>query len=239
LGLFTQCRLARYLDSLEPAHIESLARVLLSALFESLHVRRVHVVGAVLSTDEALNRFAGKLSSFEIKHQPIQGVTFGLDTDKNIHSRWNLFLEGGVLPELNLYTYHGTGFRPPPEWPEAIMRTAAVSALWLDGRGSWGRSEGDLYLACKRSRLGRSLFLGVPHPAAATAGLELRQICQTVQTMKASHRPGSVKLSRWFWQRRRFLRTFDKILINRLGVEKLAAMLRTAGLEPDQWLLGN
>ena len=239
MGLFTQCRLACYLDSLEPAHIESRARVLLSALFESLRVRTVHVVGTALSTDDALNRFAGKLSSLEIKHQPVQGVTFGIDKDKNILSRWDLFLEGGVLPELNLCTYHGTRFHPPPAWPETIIKTSGCNALWFEGKGYWGRSEGDLYLACKRSMLGRSLFLGVPDLAAAGAGLELRQICQTVQTMRVVQRSEGVRLSRWFWQRRRFLKAFDRILINRLGVEKLAGILRTAGIEPGQWLSGN
>jgi hypothetical protein len=239
LGLFTQCRLARYLDSFEPAHIESLARMLLSGFFDSLHVKTVHVVGAALSTEEALNRVAEQLSNIKIKHQPTQGVTFGLNKDKNILSRWTLFLEGGPLPELTLSTFHGTGFRPPPEWQEAIMKTAAVNTLWFDGKGDWGRSEGDLYIACKRRMLGRSLFLGIPDPAAAGAGLELREVCQTVQTTRVSRRSEYFKLSRWFWQRRGFLRVFDRILINRLGVEKLAAILRVMGIESDQWLSGN
>jgi hypothetical protein len=196
-------------------------------------------VGAALSREGALSRFAEQLSSIKIKHQPTQGVTFGLDKDKNILSRWTLFLEGGPLPELSLSTYHGTGFRPPPGWPAAIMKTAAVNALWFDGKGDWGRSEGDLYIACKRRLLGHSLFLGVPDLAASTAGLELRQVCQTIQTMRVFHDAEYFKLSGWFWQRRRFLRTFDRVLINRLGVEKLAAILRTMDLEPDQWLSGN
>jgi hypothetical protein len=239
LGLFTQCRLACYLDSLDSAHIQSRTRALLSAHFDSLHVRTTHVVGAVLSTEQALDRFARQLSGLEIRHQPVQGVTFAVDKDKNILSRWDLFLEGGVLPELSLSTYHGTRFHAPPAWPETIIKTRACNTLWFEGKGYWGRSEGDLYLACKRRMLGRSLFLGVPDLAAAGAGLELRRICQTIQTMRVVQRSEGVKLSRWFWQRRRFLKTFDRILINRLGAEKLAGILRIAGIEPGQWLSGN
>jgi hypothetical protein len=212
---------------------------LLSAFFNSLHVRTVHIVGAALSTEEALSRFAGKLSSIQIKQEPTQGLTFGLDKGKNMLSRWTLFLEGGPLPELSLSTYHGTGFRPPAEWPEVVIKTAGLNVLWFDGKGDWGRSEGDLYIACKRRMLGRSLFLGIPDSAAARAGLELREACWTVQTMRVSHRSEYCKLSRWFWQRRRFLAIFDRILINQLGMEKLSAILQTMNLEPHQWLSGN
>jgi len=119
------------------------------------------------------------------------------------------------------------------------MKTAAVNALWFDGKGYWGRSEGDLYLYRKRAMLGRSLFLGVPDPSVARAGLELRHICQTVQTMKVQRHSEYFKLSRWSWRQRRFLKSFDNLLVDKLGAEKLAETLRTMGIDPDRWLSGN
>lgn len=229
----------RYLNGLEPAHIESQARIFLSALFGSLHIKTVHIVGSALLPEEALGKFAAQLAGIKIKHQPTQGLTFALDKEKNVLSRWSLFLEGGPLPELSLCTYHGTGFRSPHEWPVEIMKTTATNVLWFGGKGYWGLSEGDLYLYCKRAILGSSLFLGVPDSSAAGAGFELRRICQTVQTMKARRHSEYFKLSDWSWRQRRFLKSFDSILIESLGAEKLADTLRAMDIDPDRWLSGS
>lgn len=236
MGLFTQCRLARNLDSLEPAHVASQVRLFTSALFDSLNATKIHIVSAVLPVEEAIQRLAAQISSFAIKHQPIQGVTFGINKDENILSRWDLFLEGGPLPELNISTYHGTHFRPPAHWPETIMATGAVNAFWFEGKGYWGSNQSDLYLLLKRMALRRFMLLGIPDPAASAAGNELRELCSSIRTNLAQNETGAFKLSRWWWRRKRFVRDFDEALLEKVGAAGMAVILRALGISYQQWI---
>jgi hypothetical protein len=235
LGLFTQCRLTRHLDGLEPAYIASQVRLFTSAFFDSLNVRTVHLVDAVLPAELATARLADQISGIAVRPRPIQGVTFGVNKDENDLSRWDFFLEGGALPELNLSTYHGTHFRPPDEWLETVMGSGAVNALWFEGKGTRGSSESDVYLFCKRTALRRSLFLGVPDSAAAAAGSELRALCSSVHTSVAREQTGAFKLSRWWWRQKRFVRNFDQALLERAGAARMAAILTALGIGYEPW----
>jgi hypothetical protein len=235
LGLFTQCRLTRQLDGLEPAHIASQVRLFASAFFDSLNVRTVHFAGAVLPTEQAAARLANQISGIAIRHRPIQGVTFGVNKDENVLSRWDFLLEGGALPELNLSTYHGTHFRLPDEWPEKVMATGAVSALWFEGKGYWGHQESDVYLLLKRMALWRSLFLGVPDGPSATAGNELREFCSSIRIHGALQERGTFKLSRWRWRQKKFVKDFDRALLERAGAAKMAAVLEAVGISSEAW----
>ncbi len=236
MGLFTQCRLARYLDSLEPAHIASQVQLLTSVLFDSLNARTIHIVGAVLPAEEASARFADRLSRIAVKHRPIHGVTFGVNKEENILSRWDFFLEGGPLPELNVCTYHGTHFRPPDKWPETIVGARAANALWFEGKGYWGTKQSDLYLFLKRAALRRSIFLGIPDAPAAAAGNELREICSSIRTDVAREEKGAFRLSRWSWRKKKFVRDFDRALLEKVGTARMTAILTTLGINNEQWL---
>lgn len=233
MGLFTQCRLTRSLDCLEPAHIASQVRLFTFAFCDSLNVRTVHLVDAVLPVEEAVARFSNQISGISPRRRPIRGVTFGVNKDENALSRWSFLLEGGALPELNLSTYHGTHFRPPADWPETIMATGAVNAFWFERKGYWGNQESDVYLFLKRMALRRSLFSGVPDAAAATAGGELRALCSSVHINVA--RTGPFKLSRWWWRQNRFVREFDRALLENAGAARMAALLAALGPGYESW----
>lgn len=236
MGLFTQCRLTRHLDGLEPAHIASQVRLFTSALFDSLSVRTVHLVDAALPAEEGAARVANQISGIAVRHRPIRGVTFGVNKDENILSRWDLFLEGGPLPELNVCTYHGTHFRPPADWPETIMATGAVDAFWFEGKGYWGNRQSDLYLLLKRMALRRSMLMGIPNAAAAAAGNELRELCSSIRTNAVQNETGTFKLSRWWWRRNRFVRDFDEALLEKVGAARMAGTLTALGISYEQWI---
>jgi hypothetical protein len=236
LGLFTQCRLARALDSLERRHIEAETRALSSAFLDSLRVKVIQLAAANYSIEEVLVSLPERVARLEVRHQPTLGVTFAIDKDKTPGSRWDLFLEGGPLPQLTLCTYHGTGFRCPRGWGEDIITSGGANALWIDSKGYWGGCEGDLYLFLKRRNFGRSLFLGVPQSEASEAGLQLRHACRTVRVATAVDRPEPLRLSRWSWQQKRFVRRFDTALTETLGAERLRRILEAMGIDLKLWL---
>ena len=48
--------------------------------------------------------------------------------------------------------------------------------------------------------------------------------------------PGLYQLSSWRWSQRRFVRKFDKLLLDSLGREELAKALKPMGTDLDHWL---
>jgi hypothetical protein len=166
------------------------------------------------------------------------GMSFGLDKESNPRSWWNLNLYRGPLPVLELLSYHGYDFKPRGGWERSLFANGeAVHVLWMDARTGvgvkryWG-DGGDIYLLQKRQNL-LPFSKGDSGEEAVKAGRRLRDLCRIVWRRQRGNKAGLYKLSSL--DQKRFMRKFDKALLDEVGAEKLAALLEVMGTNLDHW----
>lgn len=173
------------------------------------------------------------------KLQPIpkvsRGISFGIDRKPDgPNSAWSVILHYGPLPLLQIELSDITGFRPPKPWRNSVVWSKC--AHMIHGKSGRYLGGGDhLFLMLKRHKL-------FPHSKgdasdeAVTAGQLLRKWCREVWQEQSGNSESLYELSSWQWRRKRFVRKFDEMLIQRVGSESLDATLKEMGTRLESWL---
>jgi len=171
------------------------------------------------------------------------GVAFGInEAPLGPRSRWELYLHRGPLPVLELRLCDRLGFRPPQKWRERLLAGEACDVLCVGGSSWLSRSNrgylGDahhVYLLLKREKL-FPWSKGDSSDSAVAAGQRLRRMCEEAWSIEPSEKAGPFELSSLQWSQKRFVRKFDKLLIECAGVQELCSVLKTMGTDLDRWL---
>jgi hypothetical protein len=164
------------------------------------------------------------------------GINFGIEQRLN-SSGCTLYCRSGPLPVVELGVLYFADRQSPREWAETLVATKAVDVVYT--RTPWLRRErrygaGDSrYLLWKRARLFREPKASI---GAVQAGCVLRELCKGVWN---DPKRGLAKLeaTRWWpWSQRRFIKAFDKALVEQVGEEKLTEIFGAMGTTVEQWL---
>lgn len=178
------------------------------------------------------------------------GITFGMDeVPLRPSSRWQLYLHRGPLPVLQLRIADASGFRPPSGWGEKLLANGAADVayqgaggylgdphhIWLclSGSGYLGEAH-DIYLLLKSQKI-FPWSKGGSSDEAVGAGQRLREICKAVWAHRGSRGKRWQSVSAWRWGQRRFLRSFDRLLVERLKFDDLQGLLTVIGTSAESW----
>ena len=205
---------------------------------EASHKLSRHLVIHVepLPMPELLARIQGQDLSAEM----CAGVrTFGINFD--IEQRFNssgctLYYRFGPLPVLELGVLYFADVQSPREWAGSLVSSKAVDVVftetdWLRLGKRYGAGD-RRYLLWKRDKLLRE-------PKATTHALQegcvLREQCSAVWH-KRSNDLAKKAAKIWPGSHVRFIRAFDKALVDEVGYDKLSKLLAALGTTIDQWL---
>jgi hypothetical protein len=166
-----------------------------------------------------------------------RGISFALEQDGKSRSDWDLFLHRDPLPLLDLRTLVDGGFDPAPGWGTRLIEKG-TGDVFCDSTGYFGRQH-YIYLLLKQQRL-RRYSSGQPAPEAVAAGLELRRECLKVSArasdQKPDQKPERYMLSGGTSKKRRFLRQFDRALLDAVGSANLQEILKAMSIDLDLWI---
>jgi len=189
-----------------------------------------------LPMSELLARIQGQDLSVEM----CAGVrTFGINFDikqRSNSSGCTLYYRFGPLPILELGVLYFADVQSPREWAESLVSSKAVEVIrtqtdWLRLNKRYGAGD-RRYLLWKRDKLLRE-------PKATTHALQegrvLRELCSGVWN-KRSNDLAKKAANIWPGSHVRFIRAFDKALVEEVGFDKLSKLLATMGTTIDQWL---
>jgi len=161
-----------------------------------------------------------------------RGISFALEGDSTSKSDWSLFLHRGPLPLLDLGTLVNGGFDPAPGWGIRLIERD-TGDVFCDSTGYFG-SEHHIYLLLKQQRLFRR-SVGQSAPEAVAAGLELRRACLKVSAQASDQTPKRYLLPGGNSAKRRFLRQFDRALLDAVESANLEEILKEMGINTDLW----
>jgi len=163
-----------------------------------------------------------------------RGISFGIDVQPSgPKTDWKVIFHRGPLPLLEIELSDITGFHPPQRWVDSIAESKAAHII--SKRHSYFGGGDHLFLMLKRFKL-FPYSKGSSSSEAVAAGQRLRKLCGGVW-QKLSDDPETLyELSSWEWKRKRFVRTFDKALLEHAGSEYLDALLKEMGTRLDSWL---
>ena len=217
------------------SHLKATAGISLSELSNASSRELEPLKADVLPTGKAIRQCCSRMAQAPQLPCISAGIIFGIDKEPNRpRTAWGLKLHRGPLTLLELCISDGRGFKPPSGWAEPLIGREAAHVLWISGKGYVGGGE-YLYLLLKRQQL-FPYSKGESSEGAVGAGQHLRRLCQEVWSEQGHEKPGPYKLSSSRWSQKRFVRKFDKILVARVGGEKLGQILRAMGTDLDQWL---
>jgi hypothetical protein len=259
MALFPKCLIRQFVDGLASEQLEVEAKRYLTNVFDGLEVRSVERLSKTYSVEDAINSISIELAqqkppsagSGALFSQALDGnqtlmlhggaistgVTFGIDTDVNPRSRWDVLLHRNPLPLLEMRTYHGYHFKQRPGWRKRII--AAGAAVWTDGM--FGITvphfcgPGDLIYLLNKWRTIFVRFNGTPSEDAVHAGFQLRQFCRSAWERKANKFDNIYCLPFWKGKRVAFMHSFDSSLLDEMGADKLTLFLRAMGTDWDEW----
>ena len=260
MGLFALNPASRFIDGLSGDLIQSEAEIVLTAFFNVMKAREIHLGSAssrilvdlveketgrpfspspvdarkVLPPKAAAHVCAFRLTEFPQLPNISGGVSFGIEeAPDNPKNSWQLFLHRGPLPLLSLEIADGSTFHPPSGWEGVLANTGgAANVVWTHGK-YFGAAE-SIYLFKKR----RKLFphsKGISTDNALKSGRYLRQLCSDVWR----ERPEATKpyrLSSWKRTQKRFMKSFDDLLVRKVGAEELSQVLAAMGTNLPEWL---
>jgi hypothetical protein len=221
--------------------IEAASRPLLEGFFKSLSVHtvrlspRLHPV--TLDAAAAIGACSRRMTELKPLQKGSRGISFALEQDGKSSSDWDLFLHRDPLPLLDLGTQVDDGFDPAPGWGAGLIEKG-TGDVFCDSTGYFG-SQHYIYLLLKQQRL-RRYSSGQSAPEAVAAGLELRRECLKVSAIasdqKPDQKPERYMLSGGTSKKRRFLRQFDRALLDAVGSANLQEILKAMGIDLDLWI---
>lgn len=189
----------------------------------------------VESVEIAVETCATRISKLRPIPKISRGIAFGIDRKpEGPNSSWSVVLHCGPLPLLEIELSDVTGFRPPKPWRNSIVESKCAHVI--SGKGGSYLGGGDhLFLMLKRCKL-FPYSKGDASSEAVIAGQRLRQWCREVWQEQSGNSESLHELSSWQWRRKRFVREFDKMLIQRVGSETFSATLKQMGTRLESWL---
>lgn len=217
------------------AHLKATAGISLSELSKAEGREPAPLKTDVLPTGEAIGVCCLRMTQAPQLPGLSSGIVFGMGKEPNSpRNAWELGLHRGPLPLLELRISDGLGFKPPKGWAETLINSEAAHVLWVSGKGYVGGAD-YLYLLLKRQEL-FPWSKGDSSEGAVATGQHLRRLCKEVWSKQGGEKHGLYTLSSWRWSQKRFVRKFDKLLVDQVGREKLAQVLQAMGTDLDQWL---
>ena len=185
--------------------------------------------------ETAVETCARRMSKLRPIPKVSRGISLGIDREPDgPNSSWSIVLHRGPLPLLQIELSDITGFHPPQMWQNSVVESDCAHVI--SGKGGSYLGCGDhLFLMLKRYRL-------FPHSKgdasseAVIAGQRLRKWCREIWLEQSGNAESLYELSSWQWRRERFVRKFDKMLIQRVGSETFNATLKEMGTRLESWL---
>jgi hypothetical protein len=160
-----------------------------------------------------------------------RGISFGIDVEPSgPNTSWKLILHRGPLPLLQIELGSVSGFHPPSGWRDALTNRHCAHVI----QSKIGSGD-NVFLSLKRTAL-FPYSKGNSSAEAVSAGGQLRILCGEAWQMQTGTSSTLYELSSWNWQRRRFTRKFDQILIDHVGSENLDAILTRMDTRLESWL---
>lgn len=265
MGLFSQCPARRFIDGLTDRYVEDGARILLSGFISAIGARTIYLrtglspemrasveretgsslAGSVLAgeprriethpADQGVGVLSVRMTQIPMLPRVSGGVTFGVDEEPiSPRTQWHLVFHRGPLLLLEIDISDGTGFKPPRGWVESLTSRGAAHICWESKKGYVGSGD-HLYLFFKRLKV-------FPHSKHSSneegiqAGIHLRQLCRDVWSKHGWEQAGVYQLSSGRGSQQRFVRKFDKMLLDRLGPEALTKVLEQMGTTLHEWV---
>jgi hypothetical protein len=250
------CDIIRFITSLSEEDARGETHAFLSAIFKSMEVQEVTRVGIKYTADEAshtlsrhlviyveplpMSELLARIQGQDLSVEMCAGVrTFGINFD--IEQRFKssgctLYYRFGPLPVLELGVLYFADVQSPREWAESLVSSKAVDVIrtqtdWLRLNKRYGAGD-RRYLLWKRDKL-----LGEPTATtnALQAGRVLRELCSAVWNKRSNDLAKKAE-NIWPGSNVRFIRAFDKALVDEVGFDKLSKLLEPLGTTIDQWL---
>jgi hypothetical protein len=265
MGIFSQCPARKFIEGITDVPVKEGAQALLTALFSSLGAQTVYLKsglsremrtsieketnsslsGAFAPTEpERIESFSAReapnIMATRMTHIPMLpgvscGLSFGLEeAPSGPRTRWGLVLHRGPLLMLEIEIADGNGFKPKSGWAYSMVLSGAAHVCWDCDKGYLGNDD-NLYLFLKRARLFPH-SKGPSNEIAINAGLRLRQLCREIWSEQAGQGASPSALSSSSWRQKRFIKNFDRMLVDRIGREELAGLLTAMATDSDQWL---
>ncbi len=183
----------------------------------------------------AVETCAIRMSKLRVKPRVSRGISFGIGREPDGPKwRWSVVFHRGPLPLLQIELSDASGFQPPQTWLDSITKSNCAHVMW-SANSYLGRGD-HLFLMLKR----RHLFpysKGSDAAEAVAAGKRLREMCREVWRKQNGGKEENLQeLSSWQWRRRRFVRNFDRALLELAGAEDLNAVLKDMGTRLESWL---
>ena len=250
------CTVTRFVTSFSEEGVRGETHAFLSATFKSMEVHEVTRVGIKYAAEEAsyrlsrhlvvhieplpMREFLAQIQGQDLSVEMCAGVrTFGINFDikqRNNSSGCTLYYRFCPLPVLELTVLYFADVQSPREWAEALVSNKAVDVVftetdWLRLGRRYGAGD------CRNLLWKRNKLLKVPKAAPHTLqeGRVLRELCSAVWNKRSNDLATKAAII-WPGSNVRFIRAFDKALVDEVGFEKLSKLLETLGTTIDQWL---
>lgn len=183
----------------------------------------------------AVETCATRMSKLRPIPKVSRGISFGIDREPDgPNSRWSVVLHRGPLPFLAIELSDITGFQQPRQWLNSVIEGNCAHVICRKG-GSYSGGGDHLFLMLKRYKL-FPYSKGDASSEAVTAGQRLRKWCREIWQEQSGIVESLHELSSWQWRRKRFVRSFDGMLTQRVGSETLNATLKQMGTRLESWL---
>lgn len=183
------------------------------------------------SVDAAVETCARRLAKMPEIPRVSRGISFGIDSEPSSPSKsWLLFFHRGPLPVLQIQLSNMAGFHPPDGWQDALIRTRCAHVI----RSTMGTGD-NVLVSLKRNAL-FPYSKGNSSAQAVAAGQQLRQLCREAWVKLTGNADSIYELSSWRWRRRRFVRKFDRVLVDHAGSQHLDAILKEMDTRLESWL---
>ncbi|HKT47167.1 MAG TPA: hypothetical protein VJP87_06540 [Candidatus Acidoferrales bacterium] len=183
------------------------------------------------SVDAAVETCATRLAKLPEIPRVSRGISFGIDSEPSGPDRsWSVVLHRGPLPLLQIERSSMSGFHPPSGWQDALINSHCAHVV----QSTLGSGHNVLMLL-KRTTL-FPYSKGNSSPQSVAAGQQLRRLCREAWQQQSGSSETLYKASFWARRRRRFVREFDRMLLDRVGSEALSTILKQMDTRLESWL---
>jgi hypothetical protein len=187
------------------------------------------------SWETAAETCASRMSKLQEIPGVSRGISFGIDTEPSgPKTSWSLAFHRGPLPLLEIELSDHLGFHPPQTFRNSMIQSKCAHIV-NGAKGPIAGGGDHIFLMLKRFKL-FPYSKGNSSSEVVAAGQRLRRLCREVWQKLSGDLETLYELSSWEWKRKRFVRAFDKALLEHAGSENLDALLKEMGTRLDSWL---
>jgi len=185
-----------------------------------------------MTVKDAIIALSRRLVSMPVIMDGGTGVGFQMETAGN--PKWSLILHRDVFFRVELRTFVGDSQRLSQRKGKRLVTTGTAHLF----KNLWGVRgvPVDIYLSRKLHEL-RARHV---HPLMPDGGLvasaQFRQICRQVWDGAHPRNVAPRFLSVWGWRINRFVRSYDRLLVESASAEQLKTALDKMGMGMNLWL---